>query len=127
MEETMRRFLVAGIVALGLVGLFAGASQAQGQFVNRNGYLAAHNSTSFVNPNYRITPNLSLNQYGYNVRVLGRAYSHIPPYALGYNPYPPPIYVSPRVSPYYNPYLYYDPTAYGFYYMNPYYYGSYLP
>ena len=123
----MKRFVLVGILALGLTGIFVGSSQAQGQFVNRNGYLFARNSTSFVNPNYRITPDLSLNQYAYNLRVLGRAYSQIPPYALGYNPYPPPIYVYPRVTPYYNPYLYYTPSIYSSYYTDPYYYGTYLP
>jgi hypothetical protein len=85
----MKRLVIIGVVAFGLVGLFAGASQAQ--FVNRNGYQFARNSTSFVNPNYRITPDLSLIQYAYNLRVLSRAYSQIPPYALGYNPYTPTI------------------------------------
>src|SRR4051812_8628383 len=51
------------------------------------------------NPNYYLTPNLSLRQYDYNTRVighaLGSAYSSIPPYALGYNPYPQVVNYGP--------------------------------
>jgi hypothetical protein len=47
---------------------------------------------------------LELNQSAFNVAMLGRAYSRIPPYLLGYNPYP-----SPALSGYgagvYNPYM----------------------
>jgi hypothetical protein len=41
------------------------------------------------NTNPMIAPGVSLLQYAYNTAVLGRAYSQIPPYLLGYNPYPP--------------------------------------
>ena len=44
-----------------------------------------------VNPNPQIAPGVSLLQYSYNTAVLGRAYRNIPPYALGYNPYPPAV------------------------------------
>jgi hypothetical protein len=119
MKTSLKRFAMVGVLALGLMGVFASLSQAQGQFVNRNGYMFARNSTSFVNPNYRITPDLSLNQYAYNLRVLGRAYRQVPPYALGYNPYPAPIYVTPTV-PYYNPFLLSTSPYYNPYYLSPY-------
>src|SRR2546426_11591254 len=41
-----------------------------------------------INPNFRITPYMTLNQYAYNTAVLGQALQNVPPYALGYNPYP---------------------------------------
>src|SRR5207248_9731639 len=64
-----------------------------------------------VNPNYYVAPGLTLNQYAYNLSVLGQALSNFPPYALGYNPYPVvanygPVYnVTPFASnPFLNPY-----------------------
>src|SRR5262245_62007373 len=40
-----------------------------------------------INPNFRIAPNMTLNQFAFNTAVLGRAFSQVPPYALGFNPY----------------------------------------
>jgi hypothetical protein len=40
-----------------------------------------------INPNWLVAPGLSLNQAAYNLAVAGQAYSYIPPYLLGYNPY----------------------------------------
>jgi hypothetical protein len=59
---------------------------------------------------------MQLNQFAFNVAMLGRAYSQIPPYLFGYNPYP-----SPTLSGYgagaYNPYTSgYGASLYG----NPY-------
>jgi hypothetical protein len=67
-----------------------------------------------VNPYYQIWPGMTINQYAYNTALLGRAYSNVPPYALGYNPYPSPVYM-------YGAYPYYSPYGYGAY---PYAYGS---
>jgi len=58
-----------------------------------------------VNPRYPINPSflgpfpqtgnvlaqMRLNQAAYNVALLGRASANIPPYLLGYNPYPSPV------------------------------------
>jgi len=70
--------------------------------------------------NPQIAPGVYLQQYAYNTAVLGRALSQIPPYAMGYNPYPqvvaptvPAMPISPLAgNPYalstlggYNPYL----------------------
>jgi len=41
-----------------------------------------------INPNFYVAPGLTLNQYASNVATLGQAASQIPPYLLGYNPYP---------------------------------------
>jgi hypothetical protein len=63
-----------------------------------------------VNPNYWVAPGLTINQYAYNQAVLGQALSNVPPYALGYNPYPAyanfgPVYnVAPLYNPLMNPY-----------------------
>jgi hypothetical protein len=61
-----------------------------------------------INPYYQVAPGVSLNQYAYNVSVLGRAYSNVPPYMLGYNPYPQVVNYGPSfptIAPY-NPGLY---------------------
>ena len=48
-----------------------------------------------LNPNPQIAPGVSLQQYAFNTAVLGRAYRNIPPYILGYNPYPQYINYGP--------------------------------
>jgi hypothetical protein len=94
----------------------------------------------------------TLRQAAYNIATLGQALSFVPPYALGFNPYPR-IQVNPRVNPLFNSYatplanpyaslyaasLYSNPyaslgsNAYGGSpgydpYYNPYMYGSYDP
>src|SRR5436305_61302 len=58
-----------------------------------------------VNPNYWVAPGLTLNQYAYNLSVLGQALNSFPPWAFGYNPYPVvanygPVYnVRPLANP----------------------------
>ncbi len=59
-------------------------------------------------PLFSVNPHLA--NYGYNLAYLGRAYGAfyraIPPYALGYNPYPSPInYGQGYTNPYVNPYM----------------------
>src|SRR6516225_2921634 len=44
-----------------------------------------------VNPFFQISPGLNVQQAAYNVSTMGRAFSNVPPYALGFNPYPRPI------------------------------------
>ncbi len=39
------------------------------------------------NPNYLLTPGLSVRQAAFNIATIGQAYSHVPAYALGFNPY----------------------------------------
>jgi hypothetical protein len=60
------------------------------------------------NPNPQIAPGVTLMQYAYNTAVLGRAYSQIPPYMLGYNPYP--NIVAPGIPPVYPPTPLYGPS-----------------
>ncbi len=81
------------------------------------------------NPNPYIAPGVTLQQYAYNVSTMARAYSNIPPYLLGYNPYP--SVVAPAYNPGYAPLPYgnnpgyspYNPTlstAYNPYTTSPY-------
>lgn len=95
-----RRF---GAAALAVAVLGAAGSPASAQGV-------LPNSQSIVNPYFRVSPNLSLNQAAHNVRMMGRAYGQVPPWLYGYNPYPSPI-----VTPYYQPtpYPYLDPLYAG--------------
>ena len=44
-----------------------------------------------INPTFNTTPGLQIYSNLYNAAVLGRTIRQIPPYALGYNPYPSPI------------------------------------
>jgi hypothetical protein len=123
MRTTFQRFLVVGAAALVVVGLVAGPSQAQP--IGR-GARVLGNSMAFARPWY-YQPNpiyqYQLNQYANTVATLGRAYSYVPPYAMGYNPYAGYLNYGPMYSPLYNPYAYTNPYLYsGYYgaYYNPY-------
>jgi hypothetical protein len=72
-----------------------------------------------INPNWLVAPGLSLNQAAYNLAVAGQAYSYIPPYLLGYNPYA--LTTGYGTTSYLNGYLS-SPymSAYGSTYANPY-------
>jgi hypothetical protein len=107
--------VIVAAAALLVTGLVTTASYAQPRVLV--------NSQSLVNPYYRIAPGLPLNQAAYNIRVLGNAYRHIPPWLYGYNPYPSPIFVTPYAAPVY-PYYYtpYPTMLYSYPYSayNPY-------
>jgi hypothetical protein len=113
MSGSLRRFVVLGVAALVVAGLLTTASQAYPpRYAYRGGAVVLPNSAGLINPNYQIYPGLSVRQYAYNTAVLGRAYSQVPPWVYGYNPYPSVVNYGPAY-PYSNPY------AYGTYY-NPY-------
>lgn len=126
--------LVAG-AALLAAGVLAGESQAQFrvspyqptyQVGGLGGLRVIPTTANLPNRNYWVAPYLPIDQYAYNVRTIGRAYSYVPPYALGYNPYPNPIIVNPYpVYPTYNNYSTYNPylSNYNTPYFN--YYGLY--
>lgn len=112
---SLRPFAIAA-AALLVVGVATSDSQAQIRVMP--------NSQSLVNPYYRVAPGLPLNQAAYNIRTLGRAYSNVPPWLYGYNPYPPVI-VTPYATPVYSYYPNYTyPTMpvlpYNYYGVNPY-------
>jgi len=52
-----------------------------------------------INPNPQIAPGVSLQQYAFNVAVLGKAYKQVPPYLLGYSPYPQSVNFGPQYNP----------------------------
>src|SRR5438105_15276546 len=58
-------------------------------------------SPGFVLPPHQ--RGLTLRQAAFNVATLGQALSFVPPYTLGFNPYPR-IVSSPGISPLVNPY-----------------------
>lgn len=79
MFSSHRYLLLAALV----MGLAAAPVHAQRGF--RPQPFRRDPSGTFANP--RIAPGLSLQQAAYNTAVMGNAYSQVPPYALGYNPY----------------------------------------
>src|SRR4051794_21378938 len=106
MRTSVKWLSTATLVA---VAALVGAPTAQAQVPIRSGVT------------YRQSPLFSVNPYlardAYNLQFAGRAigafYNSIPPYALGYNPYPSAINYGPAyntVAPGVNPYL---ATGYG--------------
>jgi hypothetical protein len=96
-------------------------------------------------PDFQIRRGLTVRQAAYNIATLGQALSFVPPYTLGFNPYPR-VQVNPGVNPLLNSYatpyanlyssmyaasLYSNPYAgsagYGSSSYNPSMYGSYDP
>jgi hypothetical protein len=100
----MRRFLLpaAAVIALALA---AAPAHAQRFRVPGTG--------GTLNPYNYYDPYGYSRQAAFNMALYGRAMSRVPPYALGYNPYPQVIYTGP-MRPY--NYGYYAPT----YYYSPY-------
>jgi hypothetical protein len=121
-----RRFLPVALVAVLSLGLFSTTARAQ----QRIGPTVFPNNPP-VNKNWLVAPGVTLKQWAWNTKKMGQAYSSIPPYMMGYNPYPQvinygpsyynPYQAYPNVNPYafysnmYNPY-----AAYGSFYTNPY-------
>jgi hypothetical protein len=98
MITIVRRSGLAALAGLALLGVAAPAAHAQRRLPSIPS-LAAQS----INQNPYITPSLSLNQYAHNTAVLGQALSNVPPYLLGYNPYPQMVNYGPSypmVSPY---------------------------
>jgi hypothetical protein len=144
MIHSVRWFGAAALAGLAVLGLLTHEAQAQFRFrppfprtvVPVGGFNPALglapgrflNGVPFggvaLNTNPLLADGTSLNQAAYNTAVVGAALSTIPPYALGYNPYPQygnygPSY--PAISPYASPYASL-PTAPAY---NPYYGGGY--
>jgi hypothetical protein len=117
MNNLVKWISVTGLALATVMGVAPDSARAQFQrFYMNTGVLM--NPARPINPNWLVGPGLTLRQWAYNTRVTGRALSSIPPYWLGYNPYPPinygPSY--PQYGGLYNPYL----SAYGGGYGNPY-------
>jgi hypothetical protein len=75
------RFLTAALAVVALLGV---VSTADAQGFARRGIVPIPINTS---PSLSMAPQ-TLGQYAFNTALLGRAYSQVPPYVLGYNPYP---------------------------------------
>jgi hypothetical protein len=58
------------------------------------------NSSTLVNPAFRVTPNLTLQQFAHNNAVMAATISQYPAWAFGYNPYPSPVVNPYGVNPY---------------------------
>jgi hypothetical protein len=117
-----RRFVPLALVAVLGLGLMSGAANAQQRL---NGPMLVPYRGVPVNRNWLVAPGVTLKQWAYNTSVVGRAYSNVPPYLLGYNPYPQvinygPTYPSPYLYGMNYPSLYYNPYAYSSLYGNPY-------
>jgi hypothetical protein len=97
MRTSVIKWALVALLSATAAGLQPGRAQAQ--FANpRNpafgAFQPAVNSNSFVNPNFRINPNLGLQQAAFNTAVLGQAISQVPAYALGFNPYVSPVSIN---------------------------------
>jgi len=94
MLVVLRRYGVLGLAGLAVLGLATPQARAQRIFPNTVNAQSTAN-TFRINPNFYLPNGTSLNQAAYNVGVVGRAYSQIPPYLLGYNPYPQAVSYGP--------------------------------
>jgi hypothetical protein len=105
MFSHVTRFGLAALVGLALFGPVAPQARAQRIISPVN-----FNNRIPPNPNYYLNQYTPLRQYAFNTAVLGQAFSNIPPYMLGYNPYPPinigPSFpINPPFAPAVNPLL----------------------
>jgi hypothetical protein len=128
MKTLLRRFSLVAVGALALLLLAETPAHAQ---VGRPGGpqpVVVPVVPTYVNP-YTILPNgMTLNQYASNISILANAYAQIPPWLLGYNPYPSPVlnYGPTYVAPAYTPPLFgttypmLSPFAAPNFYTNPY-------
>lgn len=116
----MKNWLSRIAAAAALVGLAAFASRGMAQGPVGRPLFVPSIARQSIDPNPYIAPGLRLQQYAYNTRVLGRAYASVPPYALGYNPYPAVVNYGPTYPAYYpygyNSYYGYPYTPYNLYY-----------
>jgi hypothetical protein len=117
-----RQFLPLSLVAV--LGLALGSSAAQAQQKLNGPKLVPYRGQP-VNKNWLVSPGVTQRQYNYNLRQQAKAYSYVPPYALGYNPYPQIMNYNPY-NPYYlgidsvPPTVVYNPYAYTSLYANAY-------
>jgi len=95
MVSSARRFGLAVLAGLALLGVAASSAHAQ----RRLPFMPSLAAQS-VNRNPYINEFLPLQQHAFNTAVLGQALSNIPPYFLGYNPYPQSIYTGPSFPTY---------------------------
>ncbi len=121
MTRTMWRTVVAAVAAVVVVAVLAAPSQAAPPY---RGPVVMQNYSNLPNPNWYVAPGVRINQAAYNIRTLGNAYSSVPPWVYGYNPYPSVVNYGP-VYPYYSTYPLrsYTTNPYLLYPYVPYYQG----
>jgi len=116
-----KRLGTAVLATLAVLGV--ASPQADAQVVN-----PIYQVPFGVNPYARVGPNVTAIQAAYMTALRGQALQNVPPWALGYNPYPrpifygggvPPLYGNAFANPYANQYNPYTAGAYGGY-ANPY-------
>jgi hypothetical protein len=113
-----RRFVPLALLAVLGLGLMSPSAQAQTRLPPSS--IAPYRGQP-INRNWLVAPGVTIRQWSYNTRQMGRAYASIPPYMLGYNPYPQVINYGPNFpAPIYNYPSLYNPYTYGSYYANPY-------
>ena len=111
----MRQFLLPASAVIALV-LAAAPAHAQRFRIPGTG--------GTLNPYNYYDPYGYNRQAAFNLALYGRAMSRVPPYALGYNPYPPVVNYGPVLpyAPAYG-YGYYGPGYSPYWYSSPWYYG----
>jgi hypothetical protein len=115
----MRRFLLAAVALLAL-GLAAPLAHAQVIRTSRivpgvgvvRGNMRVPGTGGTLNPYNYYDPYGYARQAAFNTRLYGRAMAQVPPYALGYNPYPPVINYPPAYTYGYYPYYYFPAYPY---------------
>src|SRR5688572_8211813 len=99
MSYSMKRFAWLAFAGLAILGAMAAPAHAQRG--SRQPMIRGPIVTPYpVNPNGFTGAFPTAQQQLFNARVVGRAYRSIPPYALGYNPYPSPIINTAPIVPY---------------------------
>lgn len=129
MTSFLRRVAFVAVIASGVLVFSDAAHAQQGPGRGPRPIVVPPLSSYTVNPNWYVAPGVTLSQYAYNMQVLGQAYSQVPPWLYGYNPYPNPIvnygptypttpytYPSPLTNVYSS---YTNPYAYPGMYSNP--------
>src|SRR5262249_44718842 len=107
MSVSFRRMAGLALAGLAVLAVMAASAQAQRTgprpplgFQTPPPFIAPPVSRGQLRPFGTYYPSIwAVDQTARNISVLGAAYSTVPPYALGYNPYPSPIITSgPVVS-----------------------------
>jgi hypothetical protein len=86
---SIRRF--GAVVVACLAALGPQSPLAQAQLMQSRVSTIPFVSQQAINPNVYVNPFQTLGQAAFNTAVMGNALAQVPPWALGYNPYPNPV------------------------------------
>jgi hypothetical protein len=105
MSVSLRSRAALALAGLAALTISAPPVWAQGRGIQPN-TIAAQSGFNLVRPNPRfILPSgMPINQAAFNIATLGTAASFVPPYALGFNPYPQVANYGPVIGPTIAPY-----------------------